>query len=186
MPIRERRQHFRIEDHIYFEYKIMEPGCCYSEKIICDDLMGEDGRRYLETTEYFHSLDYELAELTKDLAMREPAIAHYLNLLNAKIDYLVRNLTLSEKMHLKKVNIGLGGMSFKSNDKIKEQTCLKIVIFTKPKMTPIVINALVVYCKYLNQGSYRVATQFEGLTYEQEQLLSQHIIHTQVQCRANS
>lgn len=186
MPVHERRQHFRIEDQIYFEYKILKPGNCYSDKSVTDDLLGMSGQRFIETTQYFESLDYELAELTQSLALKEPAIAHYLNLINAKIDYLVRHLTISDKTPLRRVNISLGGMSFKSKEKIKEKTQLKIVVYTKPKMVPIVINATVVYSQYLSETYYRTAVQFENLTQEQEQLLSQHIMLAQVQCRSDS
>jgi hypothetical protein len=183
MPVNERRQHFRIEDHVYFEYKILQPGNCYSDTLITNDLLGEGGQKYLETVQYFQTLDYELAELTQSLALKEPAIAHYLNLINAKIDYLVRHLTIGDKAQLRKVNISLGGMSFNTNERIKEKTYLKLVIYTKPKMMPIIVNAIVVYSQYLNPNSHRTAINFEGLTAEQEQLLSQHIMLAQVQER---
>ncbi|MFC3907909.1 PilZ domain-containing protein [Legionella dresdenensis] len=183
MPVHERRQHFRIEDQIYFEYKVLDAGSFISEKAITEELLGKTGQRYLETTQYFQSLDHELAELTQTLALGEPTLAHYLNLLNAKIDYLARHLTIGEKTHLRKVNISLGGMAFKSRERIKEKTRLKIVIYTKPKMIPIVVGAIVVYSQYLSEHSYRTAVQFETLNQDQEQLLSQHIMLTQVQSR---
>ena len=181
MPVHERRQHFRIEDQLYFDYKILEAGNCYSDKLIAEDLLGQGGQRYWEINQYFQTLDYELAELTQSLALKEPALAHYLNLINAKIDYLVRHLTIGEKTHLRRVNISLGGMSFKSKERIKEKTRLKMVIYTKPKMVPIIINAIAVYSQYLSQTCYRTAIQFESLTKEQEQLLSQHIMLAQIQ-----
>lgn len=186
MPVHERRQHFRIDDQIYFEYRILKPGNCYSDKSITVDLLGVSGQRYLETTNYFQSLDYELAELTRNLALKEPALAHYLNLINAKIDYLARHLTMGEKIPLRKVNISLGGMAFKTREKLKNATRLKVVIYTKPKMIPIILNAQSVHCQYLNESYYRTAIQFENLTEEQEQLLSQHIMLAQVQCKSDS
>lgn len=185
-PVHERRQHFRIEDQVYFEYKILKAGSCYSDKSINDDLLGLSGQRYLETTNYFQSLDYELAELTQTLALKEPALAHYLNLINTKIDYLARHLTLGEKVPLRKVNISLGGMAFKTKEKIKDKTRLKIIVYTKPKMVPIILNAIAVYCQFISGSSYHTAVQFENLTPDQEQLLSQHIMLAQVQCRTNS
>ncbi|STX28311.1 type IV pilus assembly PilZ [Legionella beliardensis] len=182
MPVHERRQHFRIDDEIYFEYKIIESET-YSDKSITDELLGHSGQRYLETTRYFQSLDYELSKLTQSLALKEPAIAHYLNLLNAKIDYLMRHLSIAEKTPKHKVNISLGGMAFHSKQKIKEKTLLKLIIYTKPKMIPIIVNAIVVYSQYVSNHHYRTAVQFESLTAEQEQLLSQHIMLAQVQCR---
>lgn len=185
MPVHERRQHFRIEDQVYFDYKIITSGELCSDKSITEDLLGQNGKRYLETTQYFQSLDYELAELTQSLALQEPALAHYLNLVNAKIDYLARHLLIGDKIHLRKVNISLGGMSFKTKDRVKERTHMKVVIYTKPKMIPIVLDAVVVYSQFHSETQYRTAVQFEDLNAEQEQLLSQHIMLAQAKCRAD-
>jgi hypothetical protein len=185
MPVHERRQHLRIEDQVYFDYKIIKHEEVFSDKALIDDLLGQNGKKYLETTQYFQSLDYELAELTQTLALHEPALAHYLNLLNAKIDHLARHLMIDDKINLRRVNISLGGMAFKTKDRIKEKSHLKLVIYTKPKMLPIVVDAVVVYSQFHNENQYRTAVQFETLTPEQEQLLSQHIMLAQSKCRAD-
>lgn len=185
MPVDERREHFRIEDQLYFEYKIMQPGSYYSDKKLSEDLLGANGQRFLETSQYFQTIDYEISELTQNLALKEPALAHYLNLINAKIDYLARHLFLGDKIHMRKVNISLGGMSFKSKERIKEKTQVKMIIYTKPKMVPIMVDSVCVYSQYLGETGYRTAVQFEDLTSEQEQLLSQHIMLAQIKCRAD-
>lgn len=185
MPVHERRQHFRIDDQIYFDFKLIESGELCSDKLITEDLLGQNGKRYLEATQYFQSLDYELSELTQTLALQEPALAHYLNLVNAKIDYLTRHLLIGEKVHMRKVNISLGGMAFKTNERLKEKTHMKIIIYTKPKMIPIILDAVVVYSQYQNENQYRTAVQFEEMDAEQEQLLSQHIMIAQAKCRAD-
>ncbi|KTD25761.1 MULTISPECIES: PilZ domain-containing protein [Legionella] len=186
MPIHERRQHFRIEDQVYFDYKLVEPGELYSDKLITEELLGQSGKRYLETTQYFQSIDYEISKLTQALAVHEPALAHYLNLINAKIEYLARHLMIGEKIHLRKINLSLGGMAFKTKERIKEKTHMKIIIYTKPKMIPILLNASVVYSQYYNENQYHTAVQFEEMDKEQEQLLSQHIILAQQsKCRAD-
>lgn len=179
MPVHERRQHFRIEDQVYFDYKFLEPGIIYSEKQLTEELLGESGKRYLETNQYFQNIDYELAELTQALAMREPTIAHYLNLINAKIEHLAHHLLIGEKKHSHQVNISLGGLAFKTKERIKEKTRVKLIIYTKPKMIPIVVSGIVVYSQYHSETQYHTAIQFEGLNGEQEQLLSQHIMIAQ-------
>ena len=186
MPVHERRQHFRIDDEVYYDYKILESGNCYSETSITNDLLSQGGQRYMETVQYFQGLDYEMAQLTQIIALKDPAVAHYLNLMNAKIDFLVRNMTMGDKTRMRKVNISLGGMAFRTKEKIVEKTSLKMVIYTKPKMVPIIVNARVVYSQYLSPDSHRTAVAFEGLTYDQEQLLSQHIMHSRLQCQADS
>lgn len=185
MPVHERRQHFRIDDHIYFDYKIIEPGDFCSDITLTNQLLGECGQKYMEATQYFQSIDNELAELTQSLAINEPTLAHYLNLLNAKIDFLSRQLLMTNKIQLRKVNISLGGMAFKTTEQIRDKTSVKIIIYTKPKMIPVIVDAIVVYSQYQSEAHYRTAVTFCNLTSEQEQLLSQHILLAQVKSRAD-
>jgi Ni,Fe-hydrogenase I large subunit len=185
MPVHERRQHFRIDDHLYFDYRIIAPGEFCSDLAITNELLGESGQRYMEAAQYFQDIDYELAELTQTIGLKEPAMAHYLNLLNAKIDYLSRQMLMAGKVQMRKVNISLGGMAFKTNELIKEKTNMKIVIYTKPKMLPIIVDAVVVYSQYQSETYYRTSVAFNALTNEQEQLLSQHILQAQVKSRAD-
>lgn len=185
MPVHERRQHFRIDDHIYFDYRIIGPGEFCSDLAITNQLLGESGQRYMEAAHYFQNIDYELAELTQAIGVKEPALAHYLNLLNAKIDYLSRQMLMAGKIQMRKVNISLGGMTFKAKELLKENANVKMVIYTKPKMVPIIVDARVVYCQYQNENNYRTSITFNELTNEQEQLLSQHILLAQVRGRAD-
>jgi hypothetical protein len=185
MPIHERRQHFRIEDYLYFNYRVMEPGEMCSDRAVVDELLGKNGQRYLEASHYFQNIDYELAELTQAIALKDPALAHYLNLLNTKIDYLSRQMLMTNTIQMRKVNISLGGMAFKTAELIKEKTNLKMVIYTKPKMIPIILEATVVYSQYQGEHHYRTAVAFNGLTDEQEQILSQHILLGQVKTRSD-
>lgn len=115
MPIHERRQHFRIDDRIYFDYRIISPGEYCSDLAITNQLLGEKGKKFMEAAQYFQDLDNQMADLTQELSMEHSAIADFLNLLNAKIDYLSRHMLMAGDVELRKVNISLGGMAFKNN-----------------------------------------------------------------------
>ena len=185
MPIHERRQHFRIDDHIYFDYQVVTAGESCSPMAVENQLLGESGQKYMEAAQYFQNIDIEMAEMTRALGVKEPALAHYLNLLNSKIDYLSRHLLMTHKVQMRKVNISLGGMAFRTNELLKENTSLKIVIYTKPKMVPIIVDATVIFSQYQSENHYRTSVTFDGLTNEQEQLLSQHILQAQVRSRSD-
>lgn len=182
----ERRQHFRIEDRLYFNYRVMEPGEIYSDQAVLDDLLGKNGQRYLEAAHYFQNIDYELAELGQAISLKDKHIAHYLNLLNAKIDYLSRQMLMSNTLQLRKVNLSLGGMAFKTLELLKENTHLKIVIYTKPQMIPLILEATVVYSQYQTDHIYRTAVSFNHLTQQQEHILSQHILAGEVKTPTDS
>lgn len=185
MPVHERRQHLRVDDHLYFDYRIINPGEFCSDLTLTNQLLGDSGQKYLEATQYFQNIDYELAELTQAIAIKEPALAHYLNLVNAKIDYLARQILMTGTLQLRKVNISLGGMSFKTKELLKEQAHIKLVVYTKPKMVPIILDGVVVYCQYQSDANYRTSVEFNELTSEQQQLLSQHILLAQVKGRGD-
>ncbi len=185
MPIHERRQHFRIDDHIYFDYRILKENETLSEHCLEKRLLEDSGLRYIEASQYFQDIDRELAELTQKLGIKEPALAHYLNLLNAKIDFLSRHLLMGHNSSMRKVNISLGGMAFKTAEKLSDKTLMKILIFTKPKMVPIIVTGNVVYSKYHDENHYRTAVEFSDLSHEQEQLLSLHIMQAQSIIRSN-
>ncbi len=185
MPVHERRQYFRIDDHIYFEYKLIEPGQPCSDLVISKELIGKNNQKYLEATQFFQSIDNELTELTKEIGCTEPAIAHYLNLLNSKIDFLSRQMLMTNKTQMRKVTLSLGGMSFKTHELLKTNSHLKIIIYTKPKMIPIIVDGTVLTSEYQSEDNHRTTVVFPQLTLEQEQLLSQHILFAQIKNRAN-
>lgn len=181
----ERRQHFRIDDEVYFDYRILNSGEMAFDKSITQQLLGIHGKRFMDTVQYFETIDKELEGLTQQLVGKEPSIAHYLNLLNAKIDFVSRQLFMGGKIHLRKVNISLGGMTFKTTEKVAVESALKMVIYVKPKMVPIIVDAKVVYCEHESGNYYRTAVQFYELNVEHEQLLSQHIMLAQFKNHGN-
>ncbi|WP_367606071.1 PilZ domain-containing protein [Legionella sp. W05-934-2] len=186
MPVHERRQHFRIDDQVYMDYRILSANEMQAESFIEKDLMGHSNQQYLETARYFEEIDRELAQVSQTLALTDPTAAHYLNLINAKVDYISRNLLVGESISLRKVNISLGGLRFTCRDNIDKGTMLKIVLYTKPKMIPIVVNACCVYSTHFKNDFYSISCQFKDMSLEQEQLLAQHIMHAQVKEKANS
>lgn len=185
MPVHENREHFRVEDHLCFEYKLIESGTICSNESISDSLMREKNSRYLEAMQYLQGLDNELVDIKRALALKEPSLAHYLNILNEKIDYLSRHLLIDEKIQLRKASLSLGGMSFKTKEKLALDSYMKMVIYTKPKMLPILLDAVVISCTPNHNHSYHTAVRFENMDLEDEQLLSQHIILCQAKSRAN-
>lgn len=185
MPVHERRQHFRIDDRVYFNYRILTPSEFCSDSVIISQLLGEQGKKFMETAQYFHEIDTQLSELTQEIALENATLAHYLNLLNSKIDYLSQQILTSGHIELRKVNLSLGGISFITPTEVKENTLIKAVLYTKPKMVPIILDGRVIYSKFHNEAHYRTSIQFNNLTSEQEQLLSQHILLAQIKNRSD-
>ncbi len=92
---------------------------------------------------------------------------------------------MTEKTKMRKVNLSLGGVTFKTNEQIKEKTGIKIVLYTKPQMIPIILDGVIVYSKFQSENHYRTSVEFNKLSTEQEQLLAQHILQAQIKKRSD-
>lgn len=183
MNVQDRRQHDRVDDQLYFDYRIFQSDSYQSEHDLINELLGPDNQQYIETSEYFSDIEAEMKHLTQDIALNTPSIAHYLNLINAKVDFLLRQLLISKKIDLIPVSLSLGGISFRATHKISRHTRAKLLIYTKPKMIPIITNGICLHCHGQKDAHYQITMKFEHLDNHQEQLLSQHILLAQVRYR---
>lgn len=186
MPIYERRQYFRVEDQLYFDYRIIKNGEVYAEQEVIEELLGRSTKPYQEITNYYQDLNNQLIELEQNFSSKEPELANYLNVLNMKLDSIIRHMMVGKKNLLRKVNLSIGGMSFRTKERIEEKTMMKIVIYTQPQIIPIVLDAVVIYSQYQQPHQYRTAVQFVTLSEEHEELLTQHIILAQSRCQSNT
>lgn len=184
MSLNERREHYRVEDRIFFDYYVIDNRQSYSELDIQQKLLGEKGNEYFETAKYFNELEQDMFELSNSISEQHPAIAQYLHLLNAKIDHLTKKLLTHEQSKTCLVSLSLGGISFETNEKINEKAHIKVLIYTKPNMIPLIIDSSVIYSEQIDNGKYRTAVSFDNITHEHECLLSRHIMHVQVRSRA--
>lgn len=176
MSTHEQRQYTRIDDEVYFDYKVIDSDNPHSSTDIIDELLGKNGEKYMELTHQFQGIDKELTTLVQALSMKDPILADCINLLNTKIECLAQNTLIDDKLYLRHVDLSLGGIAFKTHQKIKEKTQIKLVIYTRPHMVPIFLDCDVTYSKFVKDKHYRTALNFHTLTPVQEKLLTQHIM----------
>ena len=178
----ERREHVRIDDHLYFDFQVIFPED-HANDSLSQHLSASDDQKYLEATQYFQQIDVDLNELSQTIAHKDPTIAHYLNLLNAKINFLSRKIMIKDEVELRQVNLSLGGMAFQTNKSLKMHSPLKAVIYTKTKMIPVLVNAIVVHCDPMDDGFFRIAIEFQDLSDDDEQVLAQHMMLAKISQR---
>lgn len=184
MTEEERREHYRVEDRVFFDYYIIETNKPFSDLEIQKKLLGEKGNEYFETTRYFNDLEQNMSDLSNSIAKENPAISQYLRLLNTKIDHLARKLLTHEQTKTQIVSLSLGGVSFETKEEIADKTHIKMLIYTKPNMVPLIVDGSAIYSEMIENNQFRTAVQFTDISHEQECLLSRHIMHVQIRCRA--
>ena len=96
----------------------------------------------------------------------DPAMADWMNLLNAKLDTLIRLLTLEREgfssLPFESINIGGGGLRFLSKDKYAVEDTLEIrMILSQAQSTALYVYAKV-FCvsDSTRDGAYETAVQF--------------------------
>lgn len=181
MLAREGRPYFRTKDEVYYGYELIQENPFVSNDPFSDKLVRYDSSEEFEMLQYLKSIDRELVNLYRSLADDHPALGQYLKLLNTKIDHLAERLVGKANTQSRKVNLSLNGMSFKTEKRIREKTLMKLIIYTKPNLLPIVVKAKVIYSQFHTKNHYHTAVEFESLTEEQADLLSHHIKLAQVQ-----
>lgn len=183
MSMKERRQHFRIDDTVFFDYKIIQSNERCADSKLYQQLLGEEGTRHLEAAKFFDDIDQELADISQSISNQYPDILNFLKLINAKVDFMRRVFFSKDKSKLRPVNLGLGGMSFKTEKKIPMDSHAIVLLYTKPKMIPLILEGRVVYSKLDDQTGYRTAIAFGELGPEKEKILANHIMQIQTQMK---
>jgi c-di-GMP-binding flagellar brake protein YcgR len=175
----ERRQNFRIEDTIYLEYQHVGEGDNTEQEVsslpLDDVCLGMRQIRELEL-----QASHALANIRK----HHSDIAHYLTILDRKIDTLSRMVgSIGMGADVKpttRVNIGSGGMAFDTREPLEkgEQLLLKVVLF--PSHQCLQMIARVAYSHGGNgDGNYLTGLTFEEMPEQQQDALIQHLLEVQ-------
>jgi c-di-GMP-binding flagellar brake protein YcgR len=173
----ERRQNFRIEDTIYLEYqRVNEMAETENSNLPLADVCL--GMRQLR------EMDLQAKHALANIRKHHSDIAHYLTILDHKIDTLSRMVGSigmgSDVQPTTRVNIGSGGMAFDTREALEkgEQLSLKMVLF--PSHQCLQLMARVAYSHGGNgDGNYLTGLTFEDMPESQQDALIQHLLEVQ-------
>jgi hypothetical protein len=176
---KERRQNFRIEDTIYLEYRRVDEDADIDSEISEAPLADVcNGMRQLR------ELDLQASHALANIRKHHSDIAHYLTILDRKIDTLSRVVAAigmgSDIQPTTRVNIGSGGMAFDTREALEkgERVLLKLVLF--PSHQCLQILARVAYSHGGNgDGNYLTGLTFEPMPESQQDALIQHLLEVQ-------
>jgi len=132
-----------------------------------------------------HSLDYESQHLLRQIAERDRPLAHYLKIINKRVDLVSKALALQlvdEIGEAQEVTLSEGGISFEYPEALETGSWLAIRMVLLPSPLGLILPARVIRCKAAPETDcWSIAVSFHALADNQRQLLARHILQKQAQ-----
>ncbi|PKM05532.1 MAG: pilus assembly protein PilZ [Gammaproteobacteria bacterium HGW-Gammaproteobacteria-6] len=132
-----------------------------------------------------HLLDYESQHLLRQIAERDRALAHYLKIINKRVDLVGKALAMQLTGELnspQQVTLSEGGMSFTAACPYPAESWLAIRMVLLPSPLGLILPAQVMRSDLDNDtGDWTIGVSFEHLNDAQRQLLARHILQKQAQ-----
>ncbi|GGD04171.1 PilZ domain-containing protein [Halopseudomonas salina] len=137
-----------------------------------------------------HTLDYESQHLLRQIAERDRALAHYLKIINKRVDLLSNALALQlvdEIGDPQEVTLSEGGISFAYPEAFEIGAWLALRMVLLPSPLGLVLPSQVIRCEPDTESdNWIIAVSFHTLADNQRQMLARHILQKQAQeIRAN-
>jgi len=179
----DRRQFYRIDHQVALEYRVVPEA----------DVMASAHPYHFDVSPHFmllgelQALDSETAHLLRRIDKTQPDVASYLRLLNTKIDLLARSLVSQELsdstgLRLKSINLSEGGLSFDSNQALRQGDYLALKLVFPQACTGLLLYARVQRCAPIQDG-FNIAIEFFKLTESCRSLIARHILEAQAKQR---
>ncbi len=187
----ERREFYRVDDDIIFEYHIL------------DSLHGSSPLNHSEPLLELQKIGNTLKEIDlvhqttlHEISLRNPNIAEYLRAINKKIevfsnflaqDFLAKFLFKADEKPVQRVNLSAGGVGFAAQESIAEGRYVRCKLVLQPHYDCVLVTGEVVHCKQQTEEnadpSYRISLKFVDLNHHNEQIITRYIFQKQVAMR---
>lgn len=173
----DKRDFFRIRDSIALDVRRI------SSADLEEAAFAEDSPLFSLLSD-LHTLDYESQHLLRQIAERDRALAHYLKIINKRVDIVSKALALQlvdEVGEPQDVTLSEGGISFAHPEQLEIGTWLALRMVLLPSPLGLVLPARVIRCDPEPEKNWIVAVSFHALADNQRQLLARHILQKQAQ-----
>lgn len=176
----ERRQYFRVQQEVIFDFKPIEPHTAEykePEQTVGDgssvSLLGELRR-----------IDRDLHILGKALTEKERLIGDYLHKLNSKIDLIAHHSAFASdvKKPPTEVSLSEGGITFSCDQVLDTGSFLVLQIIFLPNYTPVIVFAQVSRCDPAG-NRFSIAARFHRLRDSDRQELAKQVLKAQINQR---
>lgn len=176
----ERREYFRVEDDIYLQWQIVPEEEYARAGEILKNLTDSD----FSLSADFATLNNKFHPILNNIKQAHPDIAHYLELLNTKLDSLGHHLLQQQDVYneqkLTHVNISASGLMYATDNTVPVNSLLKLEYVLFPEKIGIITYGRVVNTTPLEDGMHCIHISFEQMRTEDSELMIKHNLNTQM------
>lgn len=175
----DQRDFFRISDELALEYRLLDNleqlPQAFARQAPMFDLLTD-----------LHTLEFESQHLLRQISERDRALAHYLKVVNKRIDLVGQALAMQLTEDLGEtmtVTLSEGGISFHSKQPLQQDQLLALRLVLLPSPLCMLLAGRVIRCDLATDKAdhWLVALSFEQLADAQRQMLARHILQKQAQ-----
>jgi c-di-GMP-binding flagellar brake protein YcgR len=176
----DRREYFRVDDHIHLQCKALEPAAARS---LADQLAA--GGACSQIGE-LRALSAQMSTSLATIRKRDPELAQYLAMLDRKVESVAK---MVEEQRLgadltpnAQVNVGAGGMLFPSDTPFETGTELALRLLFFPSWLCIRTVGRVVHSEPApenSEGRFRIGVEFSAMGEESRDALIRHLTERQ-------
>ncbi|MCV6615087.1 MAG: PilZ domain-containing protein [Cellvibrionaceae bacterium] len=173
---RERRCHYRVDDRLLFEFKLIDPKTMRQQAPASLFMAAADSQFKRE----LDRLDQEGKTLLRGIAGRDHSLAIYLALLNHKISLIAAQLTTPGQQQLAAINLSEGGLAFYHPSPLHSGDHLAIALRSQTEDWQCQLYGRIVRSRAAAPQGYKVAVAFCALDASQQQLLTRRVLKVQM------
>ncbi len=169
----DRRRFFRLDDQLQMSLR----------RATEDEQSGVRAR----SSDVMVDVDRRLGVLIAAARVQAPAVAELAELLNRKLDHVIRTLELNEELAQRAsfreyaVNLSACGMALSCGERFEPGEKMVVEILFPPTATRVVLKARAVKVTPRPDGGYDLKADFAGIGAEDQEFLIQYIMRRQSQ-----
>lgn len=177
MSTPERRNFFRIDQDIIFEYRPVDVH--FVENNEAEAAFESDPSMTLLAE--LRKIDKEAQKTLKVLSEKQRLLSDYLQRLNKKVDLIARHsmFNMGKDQQAQRLNLSEGGLAFESNRALYKGNFLVLRLIFLPSYTPVIVFARVTRCDNV-ENRHKVAAKFHQLSDNDRQVIARQILKAQV------
>jgi len=181
----ERREYFRIDDEVALDYRLIGEG-------EAEQLREKIQSRLLDrftAASSFTATSRQMTHVIHKVQNQSPELARCLQAIDQKLN-MIAQLFVSEEMDLheqstREVNLSAGGISFRSQQKIRIDSLLELRMVLFPSLVGILTVSRAVQCERVNDANlkfpWQISVVYEHLRESDRELLVRHIMSKETQ-----
>jgi hypothetical protein len=181
----ERREYFRIDDEVALDYRLISPG---EAELLREKIKSRVVDRFTVASS-FTATSRQMTHVIHKVQNQSPELARCLQAIDQKLN-MIAQLFVSEEMDLheqstREVNLSAGGISFRSQQKIRIDSLLELRMVLFPSLVGILTVSRAVQCERVNDANlkfpWQISVVYEHLRESDRELLVRHIMSKETQ-----